>query len=782
MPLAAGSRLGPYEIVSAIGSGGMGVVYRARDTRLGRIVAIKLAGPSMDDAGGRRLMREAQHASALNHPNICVLHEIGEADGQPFIVLEYVDGQPLSALIEDGGLPIDAAISFASQIAAALAHAHAHGVVHRDLKPANIVITPDRRVKVLDFGLAQRVWHDGAAYSATLPQTQPGVVAGTIAYMAPEALRGAPPDARSDIWALGVILHEMVTGAAPFRGHTEFELSSRILHDAPPELPPSVPAAIRRTVSRCLAKDAHGRFANATDICDALAGRAIAEPRPATPDRTRFGRTLLVGAATLAAVAAGVLGVIQWQSHRQGTTASPGAVQSLAVLPLENLSHDDRQDYLADGMTDALITTLSKLGEWRVISRTSVMQYKGVHKPLPEIARTLDVDDIIEGSVLQAGTRVRISAQLIKAAREEHLWAESYERDTRDIFQLQSDVAAAVATQIRGTLRPRDQQQMRGTAPANPAAYDLYLRGRYHVNQFTLPNINQAIVDFQKGIEIDPAYGVLFAGLADAYYDLSSVYASPRQMMPKVRAAATRALELDERLAEAHTDLALVSQAYDYDWAAAEAHYKRALELNPNYAGAREMYGDYLVYRGRFAESRQQFDRAHELDPLTPRIEVSTVLPSLYEGRYDECVLRWRAMIAGMPDFYAVHAYLGIAYLQQGRFGLAITALERARQLEDVPWVSGWLGHAYARGGRRADAERILAALENRAEREYVLPYGIAIIYIALNDYDAAFKWLERGYEQRDEQLTLLKFDPVFDPLRGDARFADLMRRVRIDR
>jgi tetratricopeptide (TPR) repeat protein len=410
------------------------------------------------------------------------------------------------------------------------------------------------------------------------------------------------------------------------------------------------------------------------------------------------------------------------------------------------------------------------------------MQYKGVHKPMREIARTLGVDEVVEGSVLQSGERVRISAQLINATSDQHLWADSYERDAQDIFRLQSDVADAVATQIRGTLQPGERQRMQSVAPRDPAAYDLYLRGRYHVNQFTGPSMNQAIGYFQKAIDLDPGYGVLFAGLADAYYNLSSVYVAPREMMPKVRAAALRAMQLDERLAEAHTDLALVSEAYDYDWQQAEVHFKRALELNPSYAFAREMYGAYLAAQGRFDESRDQYSRAHALDPLTPRMELDTVVPSLYEGRYDECVQRWRSMITTLPEFYPVHAHLGIAYVQQGRFAEAIAALERARQLEDVPWVSGWLAHAYARGGRRADARRILGNLRDRAGREYILPYSIAIIYIALGEHDEAFKWLDTGYEQRDEQLTLLRVDPVFAPLRGDPRFAALLRRVRLDR
>jgi TolB-like protein len=548
------------------------------------------------------LLREAQSASVLNHPNICTLHEIGETDGRPFIVLEYVDGQPLSGLIAGGNLPLNTVISIASQIADALAHAHEHGLVHRDLKPANIVVTHDHRVKVLDFGLAQRIWHQGAAFSLTIPASPRGLIAGTIAYMAPEVFRGATADARCDVWALGAILYEMATGAAPFDGHTEFELSSHILHDSPPEPPGRVPPALRAVFNRCLAKNPDDRFQRAADVRETLHALPVESAWADAGRRVALGRRLLVGVVAVSVLAmAIVLGQRSNLFDRPSMDRSH-AIQSLAVLPLENLSHDERQEYLADGMTDALITTLSKLGGWRVISRTSVMQYKGARKPLPEIARALDVDDIVEGSVLQSGDRVRISTQRINAAVDQHLWVESYERDARDIFQLQSDVAEAVATQIRGPLQPRDQQRMQGRSPANPAAYDLYLRGRYHVNQFTGPNVDQAIAYFQKGIDLDPVYGLLFAGLADAYYDLSSVYVSPREMMPKVRAAATRALQLDERLAEAHTDLALVSQAFDYDWGQAEVHYQRALELNSRYAFAREMYGWYLAARGRFAE------------------------------------------------------------------------------------------------------------------------------------------------------------------------------------
>ncbi len=491
-----GRTLFHYRVLEKVGAGGMGVVYRAHDEKLDRDVALKVlpAGALADEAARKRFRQEALALSHLNHPNICTIYEIGEAEGQTYIAMEFVKGRPLSQIARGAGLAAETAVRYGAQIADALVHAHEGGVVHRDLKSSNVIVTPAGRAKVLDFGLARRL-DEGRGEEATRTQsglTGAGMVVGTLDYIAPEVLEGRPADGRSDIWALGVVLYEMVTGRLPFEGQTAFAVSSAILREPPAPLPERVPAGVRGVIQRCLAKEPAQRYQTAAEVRAVLeAASSGASVVAAAPLPTPTQRWVLAAAAAALLIAA-LVGLNVAGLRERITGRSAPRIESLAVLPLENFSRDPEQEFFADGMTEQLITDLSKIGALRVISRTSVMQYKGTHKPLPEIAKELKVDAVVEGSVLQSGNRVRITAQLLYAPADKHLWAESYDRDLRDVLALQGEVARSIANQVRITLTAQEQARLGARRQVDPEVFQLYLRGQYFTNQRSLEKVNSS--------------------------------------------------------------------------------------------------------------------------------------------------------------------------------------------------------------------------------------------------------------------------------------------------
>ncbi|MBK5293982.1 MAG: protein kinase [Acidobacteriia bacterium] len=545
-----GRTLDHYRILEQLGAGGMGIVYRARDEKLKRDVALKVlpSGTLADEGARKRFRREALALSQLNHPNICTIYEIGETDGQTYIVMEYVEGKPLSASIPSGGLAIEIAIRHGAQIADALSHAHEQGLLHRDLKSSNVMVTRQGRIKLLDFGLAKQVVPGPMEETRTEDElTEKGAVVGTLAYMAPETLRGEPADARSDLWGLGVILHEMVAGARPFHGKTSYALTSAILREPAAALPEATPAWVRGIVQKCLAKDAGQRYQTAVELRAALEtvspGPSVA-PAPAK----RFAYRWWI-------VAAAVIALAVWQGSRLPRwSAAPGRIESVAVLPFDNLSKDPDQEFFAKGMTEQLITDLSKIRALRVISRTSVMRYQGAHKPpLPQIASELGVDAIVEGSVMRSGDKVRITAQLIQARGDQHLWAESYDRDLSEVLGLQREVARTIASEIRISVTPQEQALMSAGRRVDPEVHQLVLRGRYYADKGTEDDCKKALDYFEQAIARDPNYAPAHSGVALVYRSLATVYLPPREVMPKAKAAAEKALRLDETLAEAWT-------------------------------------------------------------------------------------------------------------------------------------------------------------------------------------------------------------------------------------
>ena len=730
----------------------MGVVYRAYDEKLHRDVAIKLLHHQPDEAGRARILHEARASSALNHPGICTVYEVEDQSEQSFIVMELVEGQPLSDVIPPDGIPLEQVRAYGIQIADALSHAHARGVVHRDIKPSNLLVTTQGRLKILDFGLGTHIGpqfgdrttqsHEGASDPATL--------AGTLAYMAPEQLRGQRPGAHSDVWALGIVLYELATGSRPYAGDTQFTLSASILSDDPPPLPDRVPKGLKTIVSRCLARDPAERYQNAGQLHAALEALEIPRRPSATTRSTR--------------------------------RASPHTrVRSLAVLPLENLSPGD-DDFFADGMTDALITTLAQIRALRVISRTSIMRYKGARQPLPEIAKALNVDAIVEGTVLRAHGRVRITAQLIHAASDTHLWAKQYDSDLRDVLTLQSDVARAIADEIHVQLSPQERSRLARSRPIDPAAYETFLKGRHHWYRRSPDALRRALELLQHAIDLDPSYALAYAGLADAYatsgWDLFGLSA-PADSFPKARQAAQKALEIDPNCAEAHAALGWAAAGFDWDWATAEREFRHAIDLKPQYGPVHIWFSHFLRAMDRTEESLAESRRALECDPLGLVLNMHMGWHLLYSREHEKAIEQCSKTLELDPTFILAHVFLGQAHEQLGAFPNAIAAFERTVELSNRhPAYLAELGHGFAAAGREADALTVLDELREMSSRRYVGARSTAEIHIALGNLDEAFRYLETAFQQRNGWLIHIRENPRYDRLRSDPRYLDLVRRM----
>jgi serine/threonine-protein kinase len=786
MALAAETRLGPYEILAPIGAGGMGEVYRARDTRLGRDVAVKViaAGSSLDSDRLRRFEQEARTASALNHPNILTIHDFGTHDGAPYVVTELLEGATLRERLASGALSPRRAVGYGVQIAHGLAAAHGKGIVHRDLKPENIFVTADERIKILDFGLAKLKSPERSDAMTNVPTqpagTEPGIIMGTAGYMSPEQVRGEAADARSDIFAFGAVLYEMLTGNRAFRGASAIETMNAILKSEPPELSQSqagITPSLDRIVRRCLEKSPAARFQSADDLGFALTEAAsIAAAVPAvespSPRRRFWSRILLV--AGLAVLVAGLIALGLRDRFRARVA---GRIQSLAVLPLANFSRDPEQEYFADGMTEELITNLSQISSLRVISRTSVMAYKSTKKSLPEIGRELKVDGVLEGSVERAGNRVRITTQLIEASTDRHLWARSYERDLADVLTLQSEVAQAVAHEVKAAVTPEEQARLTQAKPVDPEVHELYLKGRQHVGMGVEPEIQAGIALFQRALAKNPQDARSWAGLADAWSGLSDYYLPPREVMPKAKEAAQKALQLDDSLAEAHASLGNIYLMYEWKWSDAERELQRAIALNPGYAPAHDWYGSLRACLGRRAEWAKESHLAQELDPLSPIVHFDAGMNAFLSRQPDDAIASFRKAIEIEPGFDAAHAWLALPYVQKGLYP---DALREARlvKLEGSPFAFATAGGVMATAGDKEGARDALRRIEEFSKTRYVCPYEIGLIHLGLGNKDEALRWLEKGYEVRSQCIPGLKVDPRVDPIRSDPRYTDLVKRL----
>ncbi len=787
MDISADRRLGRYRLVERIGAGGMGEVWSAIDTELEREVAIKLLPEHLVDDPERlaRFEREAKTVAALDHPNIVTIHSVETHGRQRFFTMELVRGAPLSAVIPGRGMTLERFLDVAIPLADALSAAHEQGVVHRDLKPGNIMVTKDGRVKILDFGVAKlaRSTAEGPTCDSpteTMTLTGTGLVLGTVPYMSPEQVEGKLLDHRSDLFSLGVVLYRMATGRPPFRGDSNPALMSAILRDQPPsvlEARPDLPGELGRIIGHCLRKDPERRYQTAKGLRNELEelrlGATVERKRGARRLRAALGATLVL----LLGIAAANRNVLREWIGGSGTSPR---IESLAILPLSNLSGDPDQEYFADGMTEALITELAQVGELKVISRTSAMQFKGAALPLTEIGRALGVDAVVEGSVLREGDRVRITAQLIDAGSDEHLWADSYQRDLRDVLELQREVARSIAERIHLRLTPEGRARLDRTDTIAPDAYEAYLRGRYFSARMDADAFRTALSHFGRAIERAPHHAAAHAGAATCYHLLAGYSAlPPAQGYERARSLAARALELDDRNAEAHKVLAVVAFEYDWDWQTAERYFRRALELNPNYAIARADYAWSLSYLGRHRAAVDQAQRAADLDPLSLAIGVVVGEALLGAGRVDEAIGKLRGVLEMDPHFVRAHSVLAVAYEKKGMLDEAIAANEKAVELS-----GGFLNYrarlsrVRALAGEQSEALRLLDELTDRAGREYVSPINFALACIGLGRHDRAIDWLEKAYDERSVYLIVADTSPLFDPLRSEPRFQAILRRM----
>ena len=769
-----------YRIIEELGRGGMGIVYKAGDTKLKRTVALKFLPSELTHIPEfkERFMREAQAAAALDHPNICTVHELDEAEEKTFISMAYIEGQSLKKKIESGPLELDEAVRIAFQVAEGLREAHKKGVVHRDIKSANIMVDERDQAKIMDFGLAR-------VAGGTLV-TKEGMTMGTIAYMSPEQARGEEVDHRTDIWSFGVVMYEMFSGQLPFRGEHDQAVVYSILNEHPKpitDLNSDIPLTIEQVVGKALEKDRDKRYQQIDELMEDL--RSIAKGIVPEEIRVRLRKAKLIRKkrAILYTGIAGTLIIITVLALTL-FTGHAEAIDSIAILPLENRSGDPEQEYFVEGMHEALITELSKIRALKVIARPSVMRYKDSDKPLPEIAKELNVRGIVAGSALQDGEKVRITVQLIEAESERNLWAEKYDKDYQDILALQGEVALDIAQEIKIALTPEEQERLASRRAVNAEAHKAYLRGQYYCNKWTREGLTRSIEYFQQAIEIDPSYALSYAGLSQAYNLLTFFSETePNKAFPKAKAAAKKALEIDESLAEAHLTLAWEQAVHEWDWEGAERAFKRALELNPGLGEGHRIYAWFLTWFGRSDEAIAEARRAQDLDPLSLNIG-RTMGIVLYCARlYDQAIEEQKKVLDMAPDFILVRKDLAGAYVQKRMYDKAIQEFQKTVALSSVSLASsakyrGSLSHAYAVSGNRSEALNILEELKEESKQRYVPPLIIAEMYTGLGMKEQAFEWLEKAYDVRDGNMILLKVWPVWDPLRDDPRFHDLLRRM----
>ena len=778
MSLPPGAKLGPYEIVSAIGSGGMGDVYLARDPRLDRDVAIKVLPERYlrDPEARLRFEREAKAVAALSHPNILAIHDYGTHEGAAYSVAELLEGKNLRQELLAGAIPWRKAVEIAAEIADGLAAAHAKGIIHRDLKPENIFLTHDGRVKILDFGLAQLVRPDTKTEdvdASTIPtapmKTDPSAIMGTAGYMAPEQLRGEPVDATTDIFALGCVLYEMVTGRAAFIRKTVIDSLSAILTETPDVFSSTqkmIPYELARVVQRCLEKNRAERFQSARDLAFALRAVGTSSLTFEAPHERKRRRVIWGSIAIAAIVALTIYSMVERRPLRAPAVESKRSTErSLAILPFLNATGDRDAEYLSDGVTETLINTLAQVPSLRVMSRTSVFHYKGQAPEPLRVGRELHVNSVVIGRVETVGDRLVVSAELIDASDNSLIWGNRYQIARADLFSVQQSIASEIARMLRLELTGREQQLLAKRYTTDPRAYELYLKGRFQWNKRDAGGLYKAIDFFNQAIEIDPQYALAYAGLADCY-NLLDIWAGlpTRETFPKAKAAAQKALSIDDQLAEAHTSLAYAIHNYEWDWNAAEREYKRAIELNPNYATAHQWYAEFLTAVGRFDEARREGQKALNLDPMSPIINAVVGWNETMARRYDAAIEQTRRTTQLFPSFPPGHAYLGLAYLEAGKPHEALAPLKTALKQLDIVVFRTWLIRAHLAAGDRKIAEQMTRELEQR--KEYLPPYYMAALYAHLGERDKADRELKRAYAERTGALVWIKVDPAMDPLR----------------